>query len=148
MKNSLCVAALALSLSAVIPAGAGDPVRLNDFLELEQKMSDALLHGDGPGFATQVVDDWKIVLANAKVLTLAEVTEPLASGKLKFRFAKISDVEVRAYGDTAIVVGVNETKGSWGGQDFAGRDRFTDVFMREDRVWKCVASHSTRIEAE
>jgi len=148
MKISPCVAALGLSLIAVFPAGAEDAVRLNDFVELEQKMSDGLLHGDGPGFASQVAEDWKIVLANAKTLTIAQVTEPLSTGKLKFRSAKISDLEVRTYGDTAIVIGVNETSGSWAGEDFAGRDRFTDVFVRKNGTWKCVASHTSNFAKE
>ena len=111
-------------------------------------MADALLKGDGAAFASNVAGDWKIVLGDAKTLTIAQVKDALANGKLKFRSVKISELEVRTYGDTAIVIGVNQTSGSWEGADFDGKDRFTDVFVKKDGTWKCVASHSSTISEE
>ena len=111
-------------------------------------MAEALIKGDGPGFAKFVPEDWKIVLTDGKMLTIAEVTAALTAGKLKFRSVKLSDLEVRSYGDTAIVIGINRTMGSWDGEDFDGKDRFTDVFVKKDGAWKCVASHSSTISDE
>jgi ketosteroid isomerase-like protein len=138
---------LAMLVSASIRGVEGTAAD-SEFAAIEQKMADALLKGDGPGFGKLVSDDWKIVLTDGKMLTIAQVNEALAGGKLKFRSVKLSDLEVRSYGDTVIVIGVNQTSGSWDLDDFQGKDRFTDVFVRKDGAWKCVASHTSTISDE
>jgi hypothetical protein len=137
---------LVLLLSAACQAA--DATASTEFAAIEQKMADTLLKSDGPGFARLVSSDWKIVLGDGKTLTIAQVTEALAAGKLKFRSVQTSDLEVRSYGDTVIVIGTNQSNGSWDGEDFDGRDRFTDVFVRKDNEWKCVASHSSPLGDE
>ena len=129
-------------------AQAADATPLAEFSALERKMSDTLIKGDGPAFAKCVSEDWKIVLSDGKMLTIAQVTDALTAGKLKFRSVALSDLEVRGYGETAIVIGVNQTFGSWDGEDFQGKDRFTDVFVKKDGAWKCVASHTSTVSEE
>jgi len=141
----LCLLAVLVSASI---RGAEVTAADSEFAAIEQKMADALLKGDGPGFGKFVSDDWKIVLTDGKTLTTAQVTQALAGGKLKFRSVKLSDLEVRSHGDTVIVIGVNQTSGSWDGDDFQGKDRFTDVFVRKDGAWKCIASHSSTMSDE
>ena len=148
MKMLILMAALTLDFVGLVQLRADDTAKLKEFAELEQKMSDALMRGDGPAFARQVAEDWKIVLGEAKTLTIAQVSDALAQGKMKFRSVKVTELEARSYGDTAIVIGVNETSGSWNGEDFQGRDRFTDVFVKKDGAWKCVASHTSTISEE
>ncbi len=132
-----------LSLVVLVSAGVRAAEGNAEFTALEEKMSDALIKGDVAAFAKTVVDDWKIVLGDGKTLTLAQVKEALSSGTLKIRSVKLSELEVRIYGDTAVVIGLNQTDGSWDGEDFNTRDRFTDVFIKKDGVWKCVTSHSS-----
>ena len=146
MKPSII--ALSVLLCGSTLAHAADASTVAEFQALEQKMSDSLLKGDAAGFEKQVAEDWKIVLGDAKMMTLAQVKEGITTGKLKFQSVKLSDLEVRTYGDTAIVIGVNETIGWWEGNNFEGRDRFTDVFVKKDGAWKCVASHSSTIQEE
>jgi ketosteroid isomerase-like protein len=132
-----------LSLVVLVSAGVRAAEGNAEFTALEEKMSDALIKGDVAAFAKTVVDDWRIVLGDGKTLTLAQVKEALSSGTLKIRSVKLSELEVRIYGDTAVVIGLNQTDGSWDGEDFNTRDRFTDVFIKKDGAWKCVASHSS-----
>jgi hypothetical protein len=146
MKPSILAVCVLLSGSVLVRAA--DTGTVAEFEALEQKMSDSLLKGDAAGFEKQVAEDWKIVLGDARIMTLAQVKEGIATGKLKFQSVKLSEVEVRTYGDTAIVIGVNETIGWWEGNNFEGRDRFTDVFVKKDGAWKCVASHSSTIQEE
>jgi len=147
MKAALPIV-LAFVFASIVPARSAETTPVAEFTAIEQKMAEALIKGDGPGFAQFVPEDWKIVLTDGKMLTIAEVTAALTAGKLKFRSVKLSDLEVRSYGDTAIVIGINRTMGSWDGEDFDGKDRFTDVFVKKDGAWKCVASHSSTISDE
>jgi hypothetical protein len=138
MLPLLAVVALTLNVRA------GDT--LEDFTKLENQMAEALVHGDGPAFQKFLGDDWKIVLSDSAVLTAGQVVEALAKGSLKFTKCTVSELEVRVYGDTAIVRGIDETVGKLDGEDFSGKDRFTDVFIRKDGAWLCIATHDSPME--
>lgn len=115
---------------------------------IEKRIAEALEKGDGAAFVRFFAADWKIVLADGKMLTLANLAEALNGGKLKFRSVKLSDLEVRSYGETAIVIGLDEIDGSWDGDGFTAKNRFTDVFVKKDGGWQCVASHSSKMSDE
>jgi ketosteroid isomerase-like protein len=72
----------------------------------------------------------------------------LKSGKLKFESYSASKFDVRVFGDTAVVIAVGNSKGSWNGETFEIKDRFTDVFTRRDGQWRLVSSHSSSLENE
>ena len=119
-----------------------------DLGAIERRIVEALEKGDGAAFAKFFAADWKLVLEDGKVLTLANLTDVLNGGKLKFRSIKLSDLEVRSYGETAIVLGLEEIDGSWEGEGFRTKNRFTDVFVKKDGGWQCVASHSSKLRDE
>jgi ketosteroid isomerase-like protein len=92
-----------------------------------------------------ITDDWKVVLGEGTVMTADQILVPLKEGKLKFSSFTVEDLDIRIYTDTAVVIGINHTKGEWDGQEFIGKSRFTDVFIRTGGKWRCVSSHSTDI---
>lgn len=54
---------------------------------------------------------------------------------------QLQDMQVRTYGDTAIITGTNRFNQS--GQPAALLFSFTDVFVRRDDAWRAVSSHMT-----
>jgi ketosteroid isomerase-like protein len=53
-------------------------------------------------------------------------------------------VNVRVYGDTALVMGHGTRAGTYKGEAFKDREiYYTDVFVRSNGVWRCVASQGT-----
>lgn len=52
---------------------------------------------------------------------------------------------VHVYGDSAVVTGVYREKGTSNGKSYEHRGRFTDTWVSEAGVWRCVASQSTLI---
>jgi ketosteroid isomerase-like protein len=131
---------LAAGLLAVLPLRADDPQQV---ARIENAMADALGKNDAAAFRALISDDWKIVLSDGSIVSADQIVKTLKEGKLKFSAVSVEDLEVRLYGDTAIVIGVGRSKGEFEGQDFSDRDRFTDVFIRTDGKWRCVSSHSS-----
>ncbi len=68
------------------------------------------------------------------------------SGSFKYESRTISDLNVRVYGDTAILTGRSTQKGSEGGKDYSGDYRFTRVYAKQDGRWLTVALQATRIQ--
>ena len=133
---------LAVSILAVLPVRADDKQELT---RIETAFVEALAKNDPAAFRALITDDWKVVLGEGSVMTADQILNPLKEGKLKFSSFTVEDLDIRIYADAAVVIGTNHTKGEWDGQEFTGKSRFTDVFIRTDGKWRCVSSHSTDI---
>ena len=57
----------------------------------------------------------------------------------------LDDVQVRVFGDTAIVDVDQTEKSRHGAEDFSGTYMFTNVWVKRNGEWKAVASHGSRI---
>jgi len=63
------------------------------------------------------------------------------TGDIVFTEFKIDDLQVRLYGDTAIVVGQGTIRAHEGKQNlFGGKFVWTDTFVKQHGTWKVVAS--------
>ena len=83
------------------------------------------------------------------------VAELIKAGKFRWETYDLKDVEIRIHGDTGIVVGALEAKGSGARFDieqhtwvadpnasFSGKLRFTRVYIRRDGKWLLAALHN------
>ena len=57
----------------------------------------------------------------------------------------LSDLKVHVYGETAVVTGRNNVKFKKGGKAEQIDSRFTDVFVKRDGKWQCVATQGTKV---
>ena len=55
------------------------------------------------------------------------------------------DIQVRVYGDTAVLTGRTTQKGQFNGKDISGQTRFTRVYLQQRGKWQAVAFQATRI---
>jgi len=58
---------------------------------------------------------------------------------------RLDDVQIRVFGDTAIVDVDQTEKSRHGADDFSGTYMFTNVWVKRNGEWKAVASHGSRI---
>lgn len=118
---------------------------------LEDEWLNTYLRGDKTTFDRIVADDFtstdeSAVLRN-KVQERELVQAPPASS-IKVSLTN-EDVQVRIYGDTAIVAGRIVQKAERAGQDsFSFQTRFTDTFLKRQGRWQVVARHYSRLPAE
>ena len=60
-----------------------------------------------------------------------------------------TNFKVRVYGDAAIVTAMATRGGTYKGAAYKDRQMlYTDVFVRRDGRWQCVAGHSTLVAAQ
>ena len=77
--------------------------------------------------------------------TKQSLMQALQSGTLKYESIDTDDVNVRVYGDTAVVTGSAKLRVVSRGQNNSFALRFTDVYAKQDDRWQMVAWQSTRI---
>ena len=136
--------ALALILQTAAPLPADEAAR-KELLARDATWNDLRLKPDVAGLERLLFDDWLLTHSDGKVQGKAEYLAELKTRTRANQAITNEDVAVRIHGATGVVTGTSVQSGVTNGQPFSGRFRFTRVWVRQDGVWRMVASHSSRI---
>jgi ketosteroid isomerase-like protein len=128
------------------PAKPADSSVEQTLMKIERDALAALLKKDIAAFGRIFADDAVVITPDGSPQTKAQLLADVKSGDLVIEASEMSDMKVRAYGDTAVVTYVSADKGKFKGQDISGRYRWTDVFVRRGGTWQIVAGHGTPIQ--
>lgn len=129
----LCLCASAVNAdasrdeAAVIAAlhAACQAYRVGDAAHLERALDDRFTLTDSVGAIT----------------TKAQELAAVRKGDPKYEIFRNSDMDVRLYGDAALVTGMTTVKGHAGGKPFHSTLQFTDTLVRRGDEWVIAASH-------
>ena len=113
---------------------------------LEDERNRAILKGDAAALERMTADDYTFITLRGELRTKSEIVKGFQSGSFKYDSRTISDLNVRVYGDTAIVTGRSTQKGSENGKDYSGDYRFTRVYVKQKGRWITVALQTTLIQ--
>jgi hypothetical protein len=73
---------------------------------------------------------------------LADIKDP----QFKPTSLTIQDLKVSMYADSAVVVGIYHTKGTYQAKPYEHWGRFTDTWVFIEGRWQCVASHTSLLK--
>lgn len=138
---------LACALAPLSPAVSAEDSKdpKIEVIELKKKFAAMIARNDVEALTAALAPDWKSVGRDGAVTNRDEVVAFLKSGRIKFTSYEVSELEVRVFGDSAVLIGIGEGKAEADGQSVEGKDRFTDVFIRRDGKWQCVSSHASAL---
>ena len=115
---------------------------------IQRDWADARLKRDS-SFATQIeADDFTIVWPDGQIINKQDDVKSYEADGAVFSEFKITDLDVRFYGETSIVVGQGSIKGHTPTKDLSGRYVWTDTFVKQNGGWKAVASQVTPVLAK
>lgn len=112
---------------------------------LEEERNRAILAGDAATLDRMTADDYTFITLRGELRTKAEIVRGFQSGSFKYESRTISDLNIRVYGETAIVTGRSTQKGVENGKDYSGDYRFTRVYVKENGRWLTVALQTTPV---
>src|ERR1041384_5101088 len=118
--------------------GAEDSVRA-----VEMARAQALLHADTVALSRMLAAEFIEVSRLGQIRTRADNIRDIASGELKLTNVRYDSLAVRIYGDVAVLRGIADNTGVFRGFPFAGRIRYTRVFVRRDGRWQAVTMQQT-----
>ena len=104
----------------------------HDLNFIEQAEAEEYIYTDPLGTVSHKDDD----LARAQV------------GDLKIESFSFKDEKVHLYGETAVLTGEIDLRGTAKGASMTGSYRWTDVLVQRNGAWQVVASQATVIEGE
>src|SRR5215204_5899285 len=148
MKQTLLIAVLVLTASASIALGQKQSARRDSkrSVDLAIRQADheriqAQIEADAEGLDRIYADDFIGIGPSGTVRTKAQVISDFTSGDLKFQSITTDDVRVRVYGNTAVETGRSTMIGQDRGKAVPRDNRFTRVWIKQDRRWRLVSNH-------
>lgn len=108
-----------------------------------QEWLDALLHGDMKELERIIAPDYTITVSGGRVMNRDEDLEVVKNGRVRFLAATVDSVQVRMFGEAAVVTGIGRYTVTVGDKTSSLRERFTDVYAKREGRWQPVASHTT-----
>jgi ketosteroid isomerase-like protein len=133
----LLLPVLALTAVAATPE---DEVRAADARRIA-----AMVDGDVAALGSLLADDLTYTHSSGQVENEEQFLAAISSGKLDYESIVPSDVQVRIYGNTAVMTGRADIKVKVQGNPAAFGSRFTSVWVKGDAGWRMVAWQSTRL---
>jgi uncharacterized protein (TIGR02246 family) len=145
--------AVVLALCLIRPCGLVSGQNVNsapsseqEIRTLEDERNRAILKGDASALERMTADDYTFITLRGELRTKSEIVKGFQSGSFKYESRTISDLNIRVYGDTAVVTGRSTQKGSENGKDYSGDYRFTRVYVMQKGRWVTVALQTTLIQ--
>ena len=89
--------------------------------------------------------DYVIIQPRGIVESKSQVLDSYRSGTRHWEFAQSDQMDIRLYGEMAIVIGHWQAKGRNGDVDFDYTARFLSVWVRQAGRWLNLTSQSTEI---
>jgi len=90
-------------------------------------------------------DDFTYTHTSGQTQTKAEFLGDFKAGTRVFKSLKESDVQVRVYGNAAILTGRCDLTGVNAGKDFVLAMHFTEVYANVNGQWRWIMWQSTRL---
>jgi ketosteroid isomerase-like protein len=122
---------------------AAAPSPQDEVRAVEMARADALLHADTTALSRMTANDFVEISRFGQLRTKADNMRDVGSGDLKLATVKYDSLTVRVYGDVAVLQGIADNTGSFRGMPFAGKIRYTRIFIRRDHRWQAVAMQHT-----
>jgi ketosteroid isomerase-like protein len=117
----------------------------SELTQIEHQLVKAWIDGDRKTVDSILASDWSVIDLTGHVLTKTQVLQEIGSGDRRIESGSVDDLNVRMFGEIAIVTGRSFLSGTYQGKRASVVQRFTDVFARRDGRWQAVASQGTQV---
>jgi ketosteroid isomerase-like protein len=143
----LVVAVASLGSTAPPPLRAQGPTpsaRSESVRAAEMARRDALLASDTVALSKLVAGEFIEISRLGTIRSRADNMREVASGDLRLLTIKYDSLDVRVYGDVALLTGIADNTGMYRGTvPFSGKIRYTRVFVWRDGRWQAVSMQQT-----
>jgi len=109
---------------------------------MEHEWTDAYQHRDRAALARILADDWRGQYPWGARTKTQSLDEMMKGGDV-IQSITFGPMQVRLYGDTAVVMGSDDESTVVNGKSVSGHYTWTDVWVLRDGRWQAVASQMT-----
>jgi ketosteroid isomerase-like protein len=110
---------------------------------LEAADNAAIFHGDVAAVERMTSEDHTFITPRGMLLTRAQMLQGIVNGSFGNEYREVDELNIRVYGDAAVVTGRTRLTRQEGGKDYSDAYRFTRVYVRQQGGWRAVAWQAT-----
>jgi ketosteroid isomerase-like protein len=140
---TIMFALTALAASKQVSAQSSSERDKRELERLEKVWNEAHEHGDADVLQSLWADDIEVDVPKMPVMSKTEIMAFARSGRMKFLRYATSDINIRVYGDAAVVTGRLQRTRTLNGQELSDDWRFTKVYTRHAQTWRVVSFHAS-----
>jgi ketosteroid isomerase-like protein len=119
-----------------------------ELIDVSHAWDRAMVSNDTEAIGSYMAEDWVIIGSDGNVGDKATFLDLVRSGALTHDVMESLDINVRVYGDTAVVIARGVSGGKYQGQIFYLVERVSCVFVRQEGHWRCVLTHLSQLPQE
>jgi len=138
------IAFLGTALAFAFNAFAATPTE--QLIQQADAWDKAIVRKDAAAISANMSEDFRQISARGDVSGKAAFIEAITSPKLVINPYGVEDMDVRFYGDVALISGRTRMTGSWDGKPFGSHYRYVDVYVRKDGQWRVASVQITEIK--
>jgi ketosteroid isomerase-like protein len=113
--------------------------------KLNRQWMQAYVTRDAGFLERHLSEDYVSTFPDGQVLDKKGEIEAMKSGMVTISEMRPTEMNVRIYGNVAVITGQSTITATVSGQEASGNYRFTDVWAKGDSHWQAVASQVTRM---
>ena len=151
-QSLICALLLALVFPALVvgqgrtkskgPQAGGVEQQLK---QMEDDWAKAIKNKDAATLRRIIAEDWVGTDEKGKVLNREQSISQTTSNPDVIESEENFDMQVRVYGNTAIVIGGGTERGTRNRTAYTDTYRWTDVFVKRDGLWQAVVSQWAKV---
>ena len=134
---------IAIVLLQQAPELSKDAFDLKELYRLEAVWNDAHVKGDADALDQLWANDLVVTVASMPVMTKAEALAMVRSNRMPFSKYETSELNVRRFGNSAVVTGRLLRERSMNGKTITDNWRFTKTYVVVGGRWRVVAWHAS-----
>ena len=115
-------------------------------IALESARAKALLGADTSALSRMTADEFVEISRFGQLRTKTDNIREIGSGMLRLNTVKYDSLTVQVYGDVAVLRGLADNTGTFRGFPFAGKLRYTRIFVRREGRWQAVGMQHTMLQ--
>ena len=116
-----------------------------ELLRVVDEWDRAMITNDAEAIGAFMADEWTIVGPDGSIGNKADFLAFIVSEALTHDVMTSEDVQLRIYGDTALVIARGVSGGAYQGQAFREVERSSNVFVKDAGRWRCVHAHLSKL---
>ncbi|HJT54323.1 MAG TPA: nuclear transport factor 2 family protein [Candidatus Angelobacter sp.] len=114
-------------------------------MKMEREWAKAIVAADAGKIRRILSPEITLTTPEGNVQNREDDLAELVRGDFKAEVFDAFDMQVKVYGDCAVVTGRTNVKGTYKGQTVHSQFRWTDTFVKRQGRWRIVASQATPI---
>lgn len=114
----------------------------------EHAWREAWIKGDVTVLESLHAPDYFAINNEGHFTSRAQVLADAKAGLFRYTSMRHENMQIRVYGQTAVVNGLTINKGHRGKRDVSGKFAYTRVYVKDKNVWRAVLAQYTRLQPE